>query len=323
MCRRCGEGGGSAIDLMIHINGAVDVFDAAERLTGEAKPGRAVNGAQREEARLALQSERAGFEAGRRGDELHQALAGSSHVTARFEAGFAAGLKARARDEVERLQKERRLKRAEGIYQAAWHNPAPIAAYFAARGIAFTPPHWMRWHPCVDYWQAGRVIYRGPAIIAPMFDEKKAIKAIHVTWVDMKAAPKFRPNLTWDGEKLGTKKMFGEARGAAVWLTKRSKRLLIGEGVETVAAVLSKVDGFGAMAVGALNAFATLPVSGFEAVTEVVLLGDGDSCRQTAEYYLNIAAARLKAAGVASVRIAFAPAGMDFADLAQREKERV
>lgn len=323
ICRRCAEGSGSAIDLMIHTNGAVDVFDAAEKLTGEAKPGRVVNAAQREEALFALQSERAGFDAARAGEDLHQALAGSEHVTARFEAGFASGLKARACDEQERLQKKGRLKRAVGLYAAARHKPEAIAAYFAARGIAFEPPRWMRWHSCIDYWHDGRIIHGGPAIVTPMLDDKKAMKAVHVTWVDMAAPPKFRPLLKVDGARLPTKKMFGHAGGAAMWLTPRRPRMLIGEGLETVAAVIAASPDFGGMAAGALNSFTTLPMAVFSDVREAVLLGDGDSDRATTEYYLNMAAARLKEAGVAIVRIAFAPTGMDFADLAQREKGAV
>lgn len=323
LCRRCGEASGSAIDLMIHIGAAADAFDAAEKLTGEARPGRAVTAEQRAAALRGQESEKAGFAAGRAGEDLHQALAGHEHDVARFEAGFAFGRKARARDEALRLQEQGRIRRAEGFWRQASHNGPAIAAYFAARGIDFTPPGWMRWHQGLDYWHQGRTIHCGPAIVTPLFDHKNARAGVHVTWVDLTAPPKFRPSLTWDGEKLATKKMFGQARGAAMWLTRRSKRMLIGEGLETVAAALSKVEGFGGMAAGALNSFASLPVTGFANVSEVVLLGDGDSDRAGVEYYLSKAAARLKGAGVASVRIAFAPQGKDFADLALLQKEGV
>ncbi len=316
LCRRCGQGSGSAIDLMIHTGGAVDVIEAAEKLTREMKPGRGVTPEQRARARRAADSERAGFAAGRAAEDMCQAMAGHAYDVERFEAGYASGRQAHARDEAERLQAQGRRHRAEGFYAAARHDAAAISAYFKARGIAFNPPSWMRWHGCLDYWHAGRVIHAGPAIIAPLFDAVNRRNGVHVTWVDLQAPPKFRPSLTWDGEKLATKKMFGEARGAAMWLTKRQKRMLIGEGLETVAATLQYCPDFGGMAAASLNAFASLPLGGFVGVEEVVLLGDGDSDREATEFYLLQGAERLKRAGVKSVRLAFAPPGKDFADLA-------
>lgn len=319
LCRRCGEASGSAIDLMVHTGGAVDVFDAAEKLTREMKPGRGVTPEQRAIARRAADSEKAGFEAGRAREDMHQAMAGHTYDVERFEAGYVSGRQAHARDEAERLQAQGRRQRAEGFYTAARHNAAAISAYFRARGIAFAPPSWMRWHGCLDYWHAGRVIHTGPAIITPLFDAMNRRRGVHVTWVDLQAPPKFRPSLTCDGERLATKKMFGEARGASMWLSKRQKRMLVGEGLETVAAALQYCPGFGGMAAASLNAFASLPLRGFTAVDEVVLLGDGDSDREATEFYLLQGAERLKRVGVKSVRLAFAPRGKDFADLAVEE----
>lgn len=317
ICRRCDESSGSAIDLMIHTGGAADAFEAAERLLGEARPGRAGDPAAREQARRGAESEAAGFAAGRAGHDLHQALAGEVHDRARFEAGYASGRKARARDEALHLQEQERRERADSFYANAVQHPASIATYFAARGIAFAPPPWMRWHVGLDYWHEGRVIHCGPAIVTPLYDGKNVRCGVHVTWVDMDTPPKFRPALEVAGEKLPTKKMFGTARGCAMWLTRRQGRMLIGEGLETVAAALARVEGFGGMATGSLSAFASLPLDGFSAVSEVVLLGDGDSAREATKHYLQMGGRRLKEAGVQTVRLAFAPRGKDFADLAQ------
>lgn len=320
MCRRCDESSGSAIDLMIHTGGAADAFEAAERLLGEARPGRAGDPAAREQARRGAESEAAGFAAGRAGHDLHQALAGEVHDRARFEAGYASGRKARARDEALHLQEQERRERADSFYANAVQHPAAIATYFAARGIAFAPPPWMRWHAGLDYWHGGRVIHRGPAIITPLHDGRNVRCGVHATWVDMDTPPKFRPALQVEGVRLPTKKMFGTARGCAMWLTRRHRRMLIGEGLETVAATLSRVEGFGGMAAGSLAAFASLPVDCFSEVSEAVLLGDGDSDPAATTHYLQKGALRLKEAGVATVRIASAPPGKDFADLAARER---
>lgn len=320
LCRRCDKGSGSAIDLMIHTGMAADVFEAAERLTGERRPGRASDPAAREAARRGMESEQAGFAAGRAGEDMHQALAGSVYDAARFETGFASGLKARRLDEAERLQEEGRRERARAIYDHAAHCPREISAYFAARGIAFRPPAWMRFAPALDYWHERAIIHRGPALITPMFAALRQIAAVHVTWIDLACPPKYRPALTDKaGAALPTKKMFGPARGAAMWLTARKPLMLIGEGLETVAAVLTAKPQAGGVAAGSLGAFASLSSSVFMGVEEVILLGDADSERATAEHYLRQAAAAARAAGVKKVRLAFPPAGKDFADLAARE----
>ena len=313
LCRRCCEGGSSAIDFLLHVGAAADAKEAAQRLLGETPPARVGSaGLDRDMA-----AKRAGFEAGYSGDNPHALLEAFSYPHSLFMAGFTEGQDKKAREKKEQDNVKSRIARARAMLGAARHDAPAISAYFSARGITFFPPVWMRLARRLAYWHEGKIIHEGPAILTPMVGEGGQITACHATWIDRAAPPKFRPVLKdKDGRALPTKKMFGVAAGTLMRLDPPAPFVLLGEGLETVAAARAALSRtVCGVAAGSLNALEHVPLAAFRAAREVVILGDGDSNAQATRAVLVRAGERLKTAGIAKVRLAMAPAGKDFAQM--------
>lgn len=197
-----------------------------------------------------------------------------------------------------------------------------------------------------------RVIHNGPAMLAAMQDDAGAFVGLHITWLDRYGAKAriFDPD---SGEKLPSKKMRGSVKAAHINLIRCAapERLFLGEGNETVLSAwtalrrtrrLRETDGF--WSAGSLGALAgparattahptlktpagrpqrvpgadpdrdqpalTVPAS----VTELVLLGDGDSDPVTTQLALTRAARRHHRPGL-TIRTAFADEAADFNDM--------
>lgn len=208
------------------------------------------------------------------------------------------------------------------------------------------------WHPAPD--GRNRPIYFGPALLAAIQDPAGVFSGLHTTWIDLaqpdgKAV--IVDPLT--GEVLPPKKVRGVKQAGTIRLVspRSPLRMIMGEGIETSLspwtamlragrdadglAIWSSVD-LGNMGGRALETVqhptdrdATgrprrvpgptpdMTVPGIvlpETVTDVVLLGDGDSDRFLTDMTLQRAARRYAAPG-RTVRRAWARDGMDFNDM--------
>jgi hypothetical protein len=205
-----------------------------------------------------------------------------------------------------------------------------------------------------------RVLMRGPAMVSAVRDNDGAFCAVHVTYLDASLTRKAKVSDPDSGEALPAKKVRGAKAGGHIVLRLPDdpKRLFLGEGIETVLSVATALkregrmrgsDAFwsavdlgnlGGKAVSSV-AHPTLKTPGGKAqrvpgaepdfsapgialppsVTELVLLGDGDSDAFTTGLAMQRAAARYARPGL-SIRIVMAPAGKDFNDLLVSAKLR-
>lgn len=153
--------------------------------------------------------------------------------------------------------REREAKQARGIFFNAGDASGSDAARYLCLRTGFDMPasvfESVRFSSSQSYWHGeddfGRPVspYAGPAMVAPFVDPAGRVTGCHVTWIDLRHAPKFRPDLGLDdtGKPLPTKKMRGAKKGSLVPLLGEmaALRWLGGEGIETVLAVAG-AEGF-------------------------------------------------------------------------------
>ncbi len=272
----------------------------------------------------------------------------------------------------ERAEKESGIfrERARGKAFDTWHQGKPLAGspveqYLRLRGLSALPERLpLRFAPQLAYFhgeevneigrKAPRIIYRGPAMLAPIVDASGRFRALHTTWLDLsRPSGKALIKDPETGDELPAKKVRGSKAGNRIELVavKDPAQLIIGEGIETVLSVwlaleragddlartafwsgvdLGNIGGRAAETVShptlksdagrALRIPGPYPASGSaaiaipDAVTDIVLLGDSDSDRVKTECALVRAAARWARASLA-VHLAWAPPGRDFNDL--------
>ena len=287
-------------------------------------------------------------------------------------------------EQVRRLQDEREVKRAkreaqEERYREAtrtrlwklWQATCPIAgtpveAYLANRGLdlpATTPG--LRALQSAVYCHgevanpsgppSGRVLARGWAMAAAFIRPDGKFGGLHLTHLDPGDPPgKLAVADPETGEILPAKKMHGSKRGAHILVAPSdgpTRRLVVGEGIETALAVWTAhrrtgraLDGTEWWAAGDLGNLAGRAASSVAhptlkrpdgrpqrvpgpdpnpddvglsipaSVSEIVLLGDGDSEPVLTRHAMTRAARRFRAPG-RTIRCAFAPTGLDFNDL--------
>ncbi len=334
-CRGSGTGG-DVIALVEYLD-ATDFRGACETLVGRPAPTGASRGpdpeelARREALRLAAEAER------ERGERDYR--------------------------EEERARMRRVWKEARPIAEGS-----PVALYLARRGLTLFPDAALRGHAGLGYFHDGAEIGRFPAMIAAMVDGDGVFRGAHVTWIDPVTFGKAEIFDPATGEVLPAKKVRGTMRGSHIALSQHARRsldgeklppirrLVIGEGIETVLSVrlaMAAVHGqaydaesfyWSGIALGNLGGKATetiphpslvtidkrgarrkvraqgpvpLDEPGRTAlmppddVTEVILLGDGDSERFATEMHLLRAAARWRRPG-RRIRHAWAGEGLDF-----------
>jgi hypothetical protein len=199
------------------------------------------------------------------------------------------------------------------------------------------------------------VLFRGPAMVAAIRDNAGAISGAHLTYLRDDFSAKRKIGDPETGADLPSKKVRGSKAGGHIVLrqTPQIERLFLGEGIETVLSVATALracgrllpgDGFwSSVDLGNLGGPALESVVHPEArtpggrrlrvpgdqpdleqagivipagVSELVLLGDGDSDAFTTRMALLRGAARYARTGL-KIRIAMAPTGMDFNDLLQ------
>ncbi|MBN9007261.1 MAG: DNA primase [Rhizobiales bacterium] len=256
-----------------------------------------------------------------------------------------------------------------------WKQTQPIhdtvaARYLEGRGLQLPDRcPGLRFAPTMPYWhgetvddqgrKAGpRKIHEGPAMIGAFIRPDGKFGGLHLTWLDDNEYVSDQPLKAQildpdSGEVLNSKKMRGSKTGAyiAIQMHDAPKRLVIGEGIETVLSVWTAMqragrplDDMAFWAAGDLGNLAgranktvnhpslkrpngqpqKVPdrfpdpddagLSIPESVEELILLGDGDSEPVLTEFAMERAARRYAREGRV-VRIAFAPAGLDFNDV--------
>lgn len=259
-----------------------------------------------------------------------------------------------------------------------WKGAMPIhdtvaGRYLEGRGLVL-PEHCpgLRFLPTMSYWhgetidergrKSPRQIYAGPAMCGAFIRPDGKFGGLHLTWLNVitspddvtAPAPVKAEILDPDsGEVLNSKKMRGSKTGAyiAIVMHDAPRRLVIGEGIETVLSVWTAMhqagrplDDMAFWAAGDLgnlagranktinhptlkrpngqpqkvpDRFPDLEDAGLsipDPVEELILLGDGDSEKVLTEYAMERAARRYAREGRV-IRIAFAPSGLDFNDL--------
>jgi hypothetical protein len=210
--------------------------------------------------------------------------------------------------------------------------------------------------------KSARKIHSGPAMCGAFIRPDGKFGGLHMTWLNVVTSPDdvIVPAPTKaeivdpdSGEILNSKKMRGSKTGAhiAIAMVDEPRRLVIGEGIETVLAVWTAfnsaarpIDDMAFWAAGDLGNLAgranrtishpTLKrpngqpqrvpdrfpdpddagLSIPETVDELILLGDGDSERVLTECAMERAARRYGRPGRV-IRISFAPDGLDFNDV--------
>lgn len=286
--------------------------------------------------------------------------------------------KRQAREAAAAKYREAERKRLWKDWQSALPiHETPAARYLAGRGLALPEPcPGLRYLPSAPYFHGqdvdthGRasphVMHRGPAMLAAFIRPDGHFGGLHMTWLDASDPPrKIELVDPESGEILPAKKMRGSKTGASILVApaaiapeqlERSegaviKRLIIGEGIETVLAVWTAFAAVGRplqetafWAAGDLGnlagrAIETVPhptlkrpdgraqrVPGPvpdpddvglaipDSVTELILLGDGDS-EPVLTQYATTRGARRYARDGRDIRVAFAPAGCDFNDI--------
>lgn len=282
----------------------------------------------------------------------------------------------------EREQKRRDREKAAAGYREAerqrlfkmWLAAQPIqgtpaSQYLSDRGLwlpKISPS--LRYLPAAPYWHgetvdaAGksspRMIHVGPAMCAAFIRPDGKFGGLHLTWLSAGDLPGKAEITDPDtGEILNSKKMRGSKTSAHIDIARASeghaRRLIIGEGIETVLAVwtahqaacrpigdtafwaagdlgnmagraaesvrhptLKRPNGYPHRIPGPMPDPDDSGLSIPNSVEELVLLGDGDSEPVLTEYAMTRAARRYAKNG-RTVRIAFAPTGFDFNDVLQ------
>ncbi|UGY27174.1 CHC2 zinc finger domain-containing protein [Bradyrhizobium septentrionale] len=262
----------------------------------------------------------------------------------------------------------------------AWKSAMPIhdtiaARYLKGRGLQL-PDHCpgLKFLPLAPYFhgeeiddrgrKSPRKIHSGPAMCSAFIRPDGTFGGLHLTWLkvvtpsnETEGRPSLLKAMILDpdtGEILNSKKMRGSKVGAHIAVVQPDqapRRLVLGEGIETVLAVFTAhvmagrfIGDMAFWAAGDLGNLAgrasgTIPHPTLkrpnghpqrvpdrypdpddpglaipDSVEEIILLGDGDSDRLLTECAMERAARRYTRPG-RIIRIAYAPEGMDFNDL--------
>lgn len=213
-CRKSGAAG-DAIALVQHADGC-DFLAAVETVTGRPPPGRDVGPAEREARR-----------------QRAEALARERQQ------------EAERRSQAENDFRAREIQRAHEIWKAGKPLPGSAAeAYLARRGLSAAPGAKLRSLDGAKYWHnvrgAWRVLHEGPAMVGAIQGRDGRFCGCHITYIDL-STPKGKAQIHHPetGEILDAKKMRGSAKGGYIRLggEGRCRRLILGEGIETVYSV--------------------------------------------------------------------------------------
>lgn len=344
VCAVC-EDGGDVIKLVAKREG-IDFRAAVDRLGGV-----------RDEIATPDIARRRGLKDLRAGVAADAVPYDDATLAAAWRAGHADG---RRQADYAAFARNRERERLRSFLRASTRiSGTPVEHYLAGRGLIVPDNARLRFHPAMHLFTSGRevepvVAHVGPAMLAPFYGADGAGIGLHITWLDQNG-PKGKARVIdpETGEVLPAKKMRGSKAGGYIDLggAPDARRMIAGEGIETVAAVYTALLRAGRdlsatafRAAGDLGnlagrAVATIPhptlktsadrvqrVPGLDpdltspalpvpdAIEELVLLGDGDSDPFTTGAAMERAKARHARPG-RLVRVAFAPRGFDFDDL--------
>jgi hypothetical protein len=172
-----------------------------------------------------------------------------------------------------------------------------VATYLASRGLRLPAPLTLRFHAGLKHPTGGV----WPAMVARVsHGEDDTPVAVHRTFLARKGGGK----APVDPPKM----MLGPCRGGAVRLGAPGDLLMVGEGIETCLSAM-QATGHAAWATLSTSGLRTLSLP--HAISEVIVLADGDAAGEKAA---RDCALRWSREG-RRVRIARAPLGADFNDL--------
>lgn len=326
-CGHQGGAGGDVIALVQHVN-SVEFMDAVEFLAGP-RPSATTNGFDHEAA-----------------DERRAERRDHSRDDARARQAEDAGARAKRREA------------AAGL----WADGKPILGsgadtYLRARGIMLLPEQAfdLRFVKDLVYHgyrdaddQEGAELGAYPAMIAAIRNVAGELLGVHRTFLDPARPRKLEP--PGDRSRNRAKKILGNAKGGMIWLSPPRPCMATGEGIETtlswyalgvgpddcgIAAAIS----WGNLSGGSTDMLPHPKIKGRtvqngtpdldqpgitfgEDVSEIIMLGDGDSDPYATRARL-LTGARRFAAQRRSVSVCMAPEGQDFNDVlvAQRKDE--
>lgn len=120
--------------------------------------------------------------------------------------------------------------------------------------IGGVPPA-LRFIDRLEYWHDRRVVWCGPAMVAPLVLPDRSLVGIHRTWLRSDGSGKL--DLVVGGKRLKAKKMAGrgESLGAVIPLAPRARRMQGGEGIETTLSGWCAVPQLPAVCLGSLGNF--------------------------------------------------------------------
>ncbi|WP_316234984.1 MULTISPECIES: CHC2 zinc finger domain-containing protein [unclassified Bradyrhizobium] len=350
VCAVCADGG-DVIKLVQKREG-IGFRNAIERLGGvsDEKPTR----------ELAKRAGRRAFAAGEPLGEVPAPYGGDPDLRMAWVAGWTDGRKA---ETLAAEARERERRRLWNFWQAGERWPgSPVADYLACRGVELPGNARLKYHASMPLFADGRereplLVHRGPAMLAAFRDAEGIFRGLHITWIDT-GAPKCKAIVRHPGtgDVLPSKKMRGSKSGCYLDLggeLDAPRRLIVGEGIETVAAVYTALlrgrrrlagtifraaGDLGNLAGRALDQVAhpyaqteqgrsrrvpgpepdltspAMPVP--DQIAELVLLGDGDSDPFLTRNALSRAAHRFARDG-RTIRLVFADHGQDYNDMMQ------
>ncbi|WP_336800817.1 DUF7146 domain-containing protein [Kaistia sp. MMO-174] len=213
-CRGSGKGG-DVIALVEYLD-ATDFIGACETLTGRKAPKGESSGP--DEAEIA-----------------------------RREARRIAAAAERERGEIDYREQERARMRRFWKEAGPVDEGSPVALYLAGRGLPLPNVRTLRCLADHPYYVSRREgdrevwheIWRGPAMMAAIVDSAGVFRGGHVTWIDPETFGKAEIVDPESGEILKAKKVRGSLSGNHIMLstTPAARRLVIGEGIETVLSV--------------------------------------------------------------------------------------
>jgi hypothetical protein len=204
ICRNCSVGG-DVIFLVQHIEG-LRFAEACERLAGR----RVSQPPNEEEARRRREAQKASEEQAARENERYRVQAHNA---------------------------------ARSIWKASQPVGEVALSYLRLRGLGVDflgRLSNVRFAPQLGYVVAGKVIWRGPALLAKIDDAEGHGIGVHRTWIDLDQ-PKGKLALAdRDGVVLPAKKVLGSKKGGAIRLHTPldARRIVMGEGIETTLTAL-------------------------------------------------------------------------------------
>lgn len=240
-CRQCHKSGKDVISLVMHTE-RLEFVKALEAITGT----RAAD--LRNEDSEAKKARQAKFARDKQANEAAQ--------------------KKRDRDAEQFRQKARFAGKAIWDKSRRWNwASGRVAAYLRGRGVdtealaghiapdgmivlrEIAEHEYLIEGKSADGRKIWETVHTGPAMIAAIQLPDNRFGAVHQTWLDLTASPKFRMNLVHPKKRdkndkpvpLPSKKMLGSKKGGAMRLytPPNPKRLVAGEGIETTLTVMA------------------------------------------------------------------------------------